>query len=196
MRSSDSNNYRFERKWIFNTNYLDLLSKSYKSNFNFKIQHPKRTVNSLYFDDYNQTSVKQNLDGITDKSKIRLRWYGKNSFLRSYYNIPFYKINYNQSAIVMNFNHSKNHFNTAYEIFLSNGPLATLPMKNYNKKNFKSTLIWSEKSSYVNKLLSLETNIIQDIIEEKISKYLGNINNIESLKKFPLSAHICRKFYD
>ena len=81
MRSSDSNNYRFERKWIFNTNYLDLLSKSYKSNFNFKIQHPKRTVNSLYFDDYNQTSVKQNLDGITDKSKIRLRWYGKNSFL-------------------------------------------------------------------------------------------------------------------
>ena len=80
MRSSDRNNYRFERKWIFNTNYLDLLSKSYKSNFNFKIQHPKRTVNSLYFDDYNQTSVKQNLDGITDKSKIRLRWYGKNSF--------------------------------------------------------------------------------------------------------------------
>ena len=83
MRSSDRNNYRFERKWIFNTNYLDLLSKSYKSNFNFKIQHPKRTVNSLYFDDYNQTSVKQNLDGTTDKSKIRLRWYGKNNFIIS-----------------------------------------------------------------------------------------------------------------
>jgi len=83
MRSSSSNNYRFERKWIFNTNYLDLLSKSYKSNFNFKIQHPKRTVNSLYFDDYNQTSVKQNLDGTSDKSKIRLRWYGKNNFIIS-----------------------------------------------------------------------------------------------------------------
>ena len=83
MRSRDSNNYRFERKWVFNTNYLDLLSKSYKSNFNFKIQHPKRTVNSLYFDDHNNTSVKQNLDGLTDKSKIRLRWYGKNNFLIS-----------------------------------------------------------------------------------------------------------------
>ena len=72
MRSSSSNNYRFERKWIFNTNYLDLLSKSYKSNFNFKIQHPKRTVNSLYFDDYNQTSVKQNLDATSDKSRYVL----------------------------------------------------------------------------------------------------------------------------
>ena len=81
MRSRDSNNYRFERKWVFNTNYLDLLSKSYKSNFNFKIQHPKRTVNSLYFDDYNQTSVKQNLDGTTDKSKIRLRWYGNSEVI-------------------------------------------------------------------------------------------------------------------
>ena len=83
MRSRDNNNYRFERKWVFNASYLDLLSKSYKSNFNFKIQHPKRTVNSLYFDDYNHTSVKQNLDGSTDKSKIRLRWYGKNNFLIS-----------------------------------------------------------------------------------------------------------------
>ena len=62
---------------------LDLQSKSYKSNFNFKIHHPKRTVNSLYFDDFNQTSVKQNLDGATDKSKIRLRWYGKNNLLIS-----------------------------------------------------------------------------------------------------------------
>ena len=74
-------NFRFERKWLFNTNYIDLLNKTFKSKFNFKIQHPKRTVNSLYFDDHNYTSVKENLDGLTNKYKVRLRWYGKNNHL-------------------------------------------------------------------------------------------------------------------
>ena len=178
---------------IEHKNFKNVLLKKIKSQRNIEILNNKKIFKIDNSNNFISTFIK---DGVEINSKLLIGADGKNSFLRSYYNIPFYKINYNQSAIVMNFNHSKNHFNTAYEIFLPNGPLATLPMKNYNKKNFKSSLIWSEKSSYVNKLLSLETNIIQDIIEEKISKYLGNINNIESLKKFPLSAHICRKFYD
>ncbi len=83
FKNDDKSLFRFERKWLFKTNHLDLLNKSFKSGFNFNIQHPKRNVNSLYFDDHNYTSVKQNLDGVSDKSKIRLRWYGKDIFLIS-----------------------------------------------------------------------------------------------------------------
>tara|TARA_B100001996_G_scaffold379750_1_gene366008 strand:+ start:1476 stop:2162 length:687 start_codon:yes stop_codon:yes gene_type:complete len=83
IKKGNNDVFRFERKWLFTTSYLDLLSKSFKSNFNFKIQYPKRFVNSLYFDDHNFSSVKQNLDGVTNKSKIRLRWYGNNNLLIS-----------------------------------------------------------------------------------------------------------------
>ena len=76
------NKLRYERKWIFsNVNYIDILNKALKSRFFFHIQHPKRFVNSLYFDDYNQTSIRENLNGVSNRTKFRIRWYGKNCFI-------------------------------------------------------------------------------------------------------------------
>ena len=82
MLKSIKNNLRYERKWVFKAvNYNDILNKALKSKFLFHIQHPKRYVNSIYFDDNNYTSIKDNLDGVSERSKFRLRWYGKNSFV-------------------------------------------------------------------------------------------------------------------
>ena len=73
---------RFERKWVFkNANYIDILNKAFKSNFLFRFQYPKRFVNSLYFDDYNHTNIRENLNGISNRKKFRIRWYGKNKFI-------------------------------------------------------------------------------------------------------------------
>ena len=44
--------------------------------FFFKEQYQNRKVNSIYFDDLNYSSIKQNLDGVSDKKKYRIRWYG------------------------------------------------------------------------------------------------------------------------
>lgn len=82
MLNSIKNNLRYERKWVFkDVNYNDIFNKALKSKFLFHIQHPKRHVNSIYFDDNNYTSIKDNLDGVSDRSKYRVRWYGKNSFV-------------------------------------------------------------------------------------------------------------------
>jgi SPX domain protein involved in polyphosphate accumulation len=78
---SSNNNYRFERKWVFNNNFLDVYNNLLKSKFFFKEAFPNRLVNSIYFDDFNYTSVKENLEGDNDKMKIRLRWYGKNCYI-------------------------------------------------------------------------------------------------------------------
>ena len=69
---------RFERKWIFkNNNFITLVNALIRSNLFFRTQHPSRIVNSIYFDTYNYTSIRQNLDGVSNKKKIRLRWYGE-----------------------------------------------------------------------------------------------------------------------
>ena len=68
---------RFERKWVFNTidhNQLFILLN--RSNFSFLNQFSDRQVNSIYFDDDHYTSIIQNIDGISEKKKYRLRWYG------------------------------------------------------------------------------------------------------------------------
>ena len=71
---------RFERKWIYKSNNtLNLINSLIRSKLFFRQHFPKRKVNSIYFDDNYYTSVIQNLDGINDKIKLRLRWYGNKS---------------------------------------------------------------------------------------------------------------------
>ena len=129
------------------------------------------------------------------KAKLLIGADGKNSFIKSKFKIPHYNLNYNQSSLALNFEHEKNHNNTAYEIFLKNGPLATLPMKGHKKNKFKSSLIWTDKSKIINDLKKINSKKLQQIIEKKINPYLGNITKIDNFKVFPLTAHICRKFY-
>ena len=73
-------NYRYEIKFILNeTNYSNAsfiinAKTSMKKNFS------NRVVNSLYFDDMNFSSIQDNLIGLADRKKMRLRWYDNNSF--------------------------------------------------------------------------------------------------------------------
>jgi len=63
---------RFERKWVYSNNdHLVLVNALIRSNFFFCKQYPNRKVNSIYFDDINYSSILENLDGVSEKKKIR-----------------------------------------------------------------------------------------------------------------------------
>ena len=144
----------------------------------------------------NSNSILVNSVNNVIESKLVIAADGKNSFIKSLYKFPSYNIKYNQAALVTNIQHSKNHKNTAFEIFLPNGPLAMLPMKSFKKNIYKSSLIWTENISTINKMKKMELDSVKDLIEENIYKYLGKVLKIDSFKVFPLSAHVCRKFYN
>ena len=75
---------RFERKWLYRSNdHLTLINSLIRSNLFFFTQYPSRRVNSIYFDNAKFSSIKQNLDGISEKKKIRVRWYGSQDQLVS-----------------------------------------------------------------------------------------------------------------
>ena len=38
--------------------------------------------------------------------------------------------------------------------------------------------------------------MVKYLIEEQLEEYLGRINKIENIKIFPISSHICRRFFD
>ena len=72
------NDYRFEKK--FHTNILgpaDILDRVLSSRALFRKEHEARCVNSIYFDTPDLFFMQENLAGISNRCKVRVRWYGE-----------------------------------------------------------------------------------------------------------------------
>ena len=119
---------------------------------------------------------------------------GKNSFVRNFLKHHYFSKIYNQYALVANFLHSKNHNNTAYEIFFNSGPLAILPMLNSSKKYYSSSLVWSHKPDFIRSLDKIDNKLLLAIIDERVEKILGKTLKILGRQIFTLSAHINSSF--
>ena len=90
-----------------------------------------------------QKEVYVTLDnGISILSKLIIGADGKNSYLRKLAKIQYKFKDYRQKAFTFNIEHENKHNNLAIEKFLEEGPLAILPIKSKNKKNY-SSVVWS-----------------------------------------------------
>ena len=68
--------YRYERKYILENNQLyDLISHLHKSNY-LKV-FEERIINNIYFDTKDFKAVTENIDGLSNREKVRVRWYGR-----------------------------------------------------------------------------------------------------------------------
>ena len=68
---------RYERKFIIpysKKNLLDYFLRVHP--LNIKKLFNDRIINNIYFDDINFKFFRENVDGISDRIKIRVRWYG------------------------------------------------------------------------------------------------------------------------
>ncbi len=69
---------RYERKYrIDNQHYLQVLQEVMNIRGAFHSAYPDRWVNSIYLDNPNYGALRENLSGVSDRSKYRLRWYGE-----------------------------------------------------------------------------------------------------------------------
>ncbi len=70
---------RYERKYrIEESGYQEVYQVIMSITGAFEIAYPDRWVNSIYLDDLNFKALNDNLSGISNRSKYRLRWYGNN----------------------------------------------------------------------------------------------------------------------
>jgi hypothetical protein len=69
------NNYRYEIKFVLDeSSYSDALQWLYVST-NAVNRYPDRYINTIYLDNPDYESVRDNLAGISDRLKVRIRWY-------------------------------------------------------------------------------------------------------------------------
>ena len=74
-----------KEKYVFeNLDLESLIVNLYNSSFFFRDHYPEREVNSIYFDQ-NFSSLIENIEGISNREKLRLRWYGDNFKVNSFY---------------------------------------------------------------------------------------------------------------
>ena len=67
---------RYEIKFILNEMEYTEALRWVHINTRARTSYPRRRIHSLYFDDTNFESVRDNLSGTSDRKKTRLRWYG------------------------------------------------------------------------------------------------------------------------
>lgn len=70
-----SEKYRYEIKFVSNNNNINYFYNWINNQTLFKKSYPKRVINSFYFDDDNYSSANDNIIGIPNRKKYRLRWY-------------------------------------------------------------------------------------------------------------------------
>ena len=85
MKKDSKNNVsidRLERKWMLeNVDVNSFFIAIYRSSFLFSETYKSRNINTIYFDDVNFSSIRENLDGVSRKKKYRLRWYGNSQII-------------------------------------------------------------------------------------------------------------------
>ena len=68
---------RYELKFVGRTSEHQRLRGWLRTNgAGFRSAYPDRLVNNIYFDNYDYQSYGQNLSGVSQRTKLRFRWYG------------------------------------------------------------------------------------------------------------------------
>jgi SPX domain protein involved in polyphosphate accumulation len=76
-KDASANNLRYEIKYVTKETELGkILSRVHAHRAGFVEHHPTRQVNSIYFDSANYDCLESGLAGLSERAKIRLRWYG------------------------------------------------------------------------------------------------------------------------
>jgi len=83
--------YRYEIKFLLDDVGLSDALEWLYSHTTAVEMYDKRVVNSIYFDDMEFSAVQDNLSGISDRKKLRLRWYGRKTYSEARFEVKMRK---------------------------------------------------------------------------------------------------------
>jgi 2-octaprenyl-6-methoxyphenol hydroxylase len=114
---------------------------------------------------------------------------GSKSKLREEAGIGWFHWSYRQSGIVATIGIEREHEGRAEEHFLPSGPFAVLPLTGR-----RFTMVWTEKTDRVERLLSRGEAAIIEEIERRVGYRLGKLTLLTKPSAYPLGFGIARRF--
>ena len=156
-------------------------------------QHPAITiirparVKQLVLPSDAQTQVLVILEsGETVKGSLLVAADGANSKLRSLANLPTREWAYGQKAIVTSVQTAKSHQRTAYQRFLSSGPLAFLPLQDDRGQGTSSSIVWSADEALADRMMALNDEEFCEALGAAFEYRLGAITHVDKRFCIPL----------
>ena len=114
---------------------------------------------------------------------------GANSITRKLQNIPIKEHHYSQEAFVSHVECEKHHFNTAWQRFLPEGPIALLPLGNN-----RASIVWSITPETAKFNATLKKDDLGVILSEATDFVLGNLKIISEIGVFPLKYQLTEQY--
>lgn len=114
---------------------------------------------------------------------------GRQSTVRTLTQVSAIGGEYQQTAIVANVTTQLAHENTAWQRFLSTGPLAFLPLS-----NGQSSIVWSVDSARAEELLRLSDAEFMQQLSEALQFRLGAVTGTSQRAGFPLAWHLTERW--
>lgn len=93
---------------------------------------------------------------------------------------------YQQQAIVANVDTELPHRRTAWQRFLSTGPLAFLPLA-----NGQCSIVWSCDNALAEQFMNLDDEAFCEQLSEAFEFRLGQVHGVGERRTFPLGWHYC-----
>lgn len=143
---------------------------------------PTRVVGLMAGHDVMNVSLKRANQALNVSTKLLIGADGGNSSVRKLLDIGQYVTAYGQTALITTIKSSRPNQNTAYERFTSVGPLALLPVGNY-----QSAVIWTQSQEQAEALMAgSEVDFLAEL-QLCFGYKLGELKLIAPRHAFPLS---------
>jgi 2-octaprenyl-6-methoxyphenol hydroxylase len=128
-------------------------------------------------------------DGEEMSARLLVAADGARSGIRSAAGIATHGWNYDQSAIVINVEHERDHEGRAEEHFLPAGPFAILPLKGR-----RSSIVWTELAREAERIVALPDDDFHAELEQRFKLHLGALTVLGARRVHPLGFFVARSF--
>ena len=114
---------------------------------------------------------------------------GRKSRVREIAGISARHWSYNQTALVLNFAHTRPHHNISTEFHTEEGPFTQVPLPGN-----RSSLVWSMDPARIDDVLALPRADLNRRVEARMSSLLGEVEIDDGFQSYPMSGLITRNF--
>jgi len=148
---------RIEKKFVFGKYQNDFIEKLLLIN-NFSNIYPDRYISSIYLDTLNFDFAKDNINGVNERKKIRIRWY--NNELKNIYFVEKNKSNFYVWKNIAKLNIVSNKKNFLDSLKMSLSKINNINHHNHNfilKTNYKRNY-WLSNNGKIRATIDTEIN--------------------------------------
>ena len=140
--------------------------------------------------DFEKQQVSLSGSGLTLQTTLVVAADGSNSWVRQQAKIFAPEQGYKQSGIVAKISTELDHEDTAWQRFLTTGPLAILPLVNN-----QSSIVWSADDDYAKQLMAMSEVEFGQAIAVALGQRLGKVSLLSKRIAVPLKSQHAERYF-